>query len=154
MTITITPSPIRKSLRVECNPKRAFEVFTARMGAWWHPDHTLLKSPREAVILEPRAGGRWYERAVDGSEYCDDNDDLEGRPPWDPDYEGTPPPGCDWSVDWSKVPMPETPLCPSCAARLTGWQPPAGYVVTAIEHEPRCPELRELLRARLAGDAR
>jgi uncharacterized protein YndB with AHSA1/START domain len=69
MTITITPSPIRKSLRVECNPKRTFEVFTARMGAWWHPDHTLLKSPREAVILEPRAGGRWYERAVDGSEY-------------------------------------------------------------------------------------
>ena len=30
MTITITPSPIRKSLRVECNPKRAFEVFTGR----------------------------------------------------------------------------------------------------------------------------
>jgi len=103
----------------------------------------------------PTCGGEctgWF--AVDGSEYCDDNDDLEGRPPWDPDYEGTPPPGCDWSVDWSKVPMPETPLCPSCAARLTGWQPPAGYVVTAIEHEPRCPELRELLRARLAGDAR
>jgi hypothetical protein len=68
MTIRITPAPIRKSIRVSCPPPHAFAVFTARMGTWWNPAHTLLKSPRQDVIVEPRAGGRWFERAADGSE--------------------------------------------------------------------------------------
>jgi hypothetical protein len=91
----------------------------------------------------PDCGGvytGWF--AADGSEYCDDNDDLDGKPPWDPDYEGRPPPRCEWGVDCSKFSMPETPSPgPSCAARLTWWPPPAGYPVAAIEHEPGCSEL-------------
>jgi uncharacterized protein YndB with AHSA1/START domain len=80
MNITITPAPVRKSLRVMCRQQRAFEVFTARMSAWWHPDHSLLKSPREAVVLKPRAGGRWFERAIDGSE-CDWGHVIAWEPP-------------------------------------------------------------------------
>jgi activator of Hsp90 ATPase-like protein len=68
MTLTIAPAPIRRSLRVACPPQRAFDTFTARMGTWWHPSHTLLKAPRKEVIVEPRVGGRWFERAVDDSE--------------------------------------------------------------------------------------
>lgn len=68
MSLLITPAPVRKSLRVLCSPEHAFAVFTTRMGAWWHPDHSLLKSPREILVLEPRAAGRWFERAIDGSE--------------------------------------------------------------------------------------
>ena len=35
----------------------------------WLPSHKLGKTPFEDVILEPRAGGRWYERSEDGSEW-------------------------------------------------------------------------------------
>ena len=35
MTEVATITPVRKSLRVECTPERAFEVFTAEVGTWW-----------------------------------------------------------------------------------------------------------------------
>lgn len=70
MTVAInTPAPIRRSLRVAVPPQKAFEIFTAGMSKWFPPDHSLLKALRESVIVEPRKGGRWYEAAVDGTEY-------------------------------------------------------------------------------------
>jgi hypothetical protein len=65
---TIQPAPIRKSLVVKADVERAFSVFTSRMGSWWPRSHSTGKSPQVDVIVEPRAGGRWYERAEDGSE--------------------------------------------------------------------------------------
>jgi hypothetical protein len=65
---TIQPAPIRKSLVVEADVERAFTVFTSRMGSWWPRSHSTAASPLVDVIVEPRAGGRWYERGEDGSE--------------------------------------------------------------------------------------
>jgi uncharacterized protein YndB with AHSA1/START domain len=69
MSPTITPAPIHKSVEVATTPERAFVFFTGRMGRWWPKAHTLLGAPQEDVIIEPRPGGRWYERGRDGSEY-------------------------------------------------------------------------------------
>jgi uncharacterized protein YndB with AHSA1/START domain len=69
VTATITPAPIRKTVQVTAQPARAFAFFTERMGRWWPHAHTLLGAPQEDVVIEPRLGGRWYERGVDGSEY-------------------------------------------------------------------------------------
>jgi uncharacterized protein YndB with AHSA1/START domain len=69
VTVTITPAPIRKTVRVTASADRAFAFFTGRMGRWWPHAHTLLGAPQEDVVIEPRPGGRWYERGVDGSEY-------------------------------------------------------------------------------------
>lgn len=69
MIATITPAPIRKTVQVTASADRAFTFFTARMGRWWPHAHTLLGAPQEDVVIEPRSGGRWYERGVDGSEY-------------------------------------------------------------------------------------
>lgn len=68
MTATVALPPVRKSVRVAVSPARAFELFTNRMHGWWPPSHSLLKTSREAVVIEPRAGGQWFERAVDQTE--------------------------------------------------------------------------------------
>jgi uncharacterized protein YndB with AHSA1/START domain len=62
---------VRQSVVVQVPPERAFEVFTAGMSTWWPLDsHAIGKQPVTAAVIEPRAGGRWYERSSDGSE-CD-----------------------------------------------------------------------------------
>ena len=38
------------------------------MGGWWLKGHSLLASPQRDVVIEPHAGGRWYEIGEDGSE--------------------------------------------------------------------------------------
>lgn len=68
MSPFIHPAPIRRTLTLKTDVSRAFVAFTQRMGQWWPPLHTLSKVPRDDVIIEPRPGGRWYERGTDGSE--------------------------------------------------------------------------------------
>jgi uncharacterized protein YndB with AHSA1/START domain len=82
MSTTITPAPIKKSIRVNAAPARAFEIFTAGMARWWLKTHTInpTKSPLEEIVLEPRAGGRWFERGEDGSE-CSWGKVLAWEPP-------------------------------------------------------------------------
>jgi len=65
---TISPAPVRKSLVVKADLDRSFTVFTNRMGSWWPRSKSVGSSPQADVIVEPRAGGRWYERGQDGSE--------------------------------------------------------------------------------------
>jgi uncharacterized protein YndB with AHSA1/START domain len=80
MTTTSKVAPVRKSARVGVPPQRAFDVFVNGMHTWWPLAHTLLKSPRQAVVVEPRPDGRWYERAIDGSE-CSWGKVLAWEPP-------------------------------------------------------------------------
>ena len=68
VTPTITPAPVRKSIRVKASPEKAFEVFTAGMSRWWPGSHSINQSPLKSVTIEPRVGGRWFERGEDGSE--------------------------------------------------------------------------------------
>jgi uncharacterized protein YndB with AHSA1/START domain len=59
-------APIRKTITVQATPQHAFEVFTGGMNSWWPADYTPF--PREAIVIEPRVGGRWYESGSEGSE--------------------------------------------------------------------------------------
>lgn len=82
MTQTITPAPIRRSVEIKVAPARAFEIFTGGASRWWLKTHTIsaTKSPIKDVVIEPRAGGRWFERGEDGSE-CDWGKVLAWEPP-------------------------------------------------------------------------
>jgi uncharacterized protein YndB with AHSA1/START domain len=82
MTQTITPGPIRRSVEVKVAPARAFEIFTGGASRWWLKTHTInaTKSPIKDVVIEPRTGGRWFERGEDGSE-CDWGKVLAWEPP-------------------------------------------------------------------------
>jgi hypothetical protein len=60
---------VRKSVIVAAPLAVAFEVFTAQIESWWPmASHHIGQADCAAVVIEPRAGGRWYERGVDGVE--------------------------------------------------------------------------------------
>jgi uncharacterized protein YndB with AHSA1/START domain len=61
--------PVRKEIVVEASQARAFRVFTEEHGAWWPlATHHIGEKDAETAIIEPRVGGRWFERAADGTE--------------------------------------------------------------------------------------
>ncbi|HEY4031791.1 MAG TPA: SRPBCC family protein [Caulobacteraceae bacterium] len=64
----IGPAPVRRSIFVKASPERAFEVFTAGFDRWWPRSHAVGASPLKQALIEPRAGGRWYEVGEDGSQ--------------------------------------------------------------------------------------
>ncbi len=65
---TLSIAPVRKSVRVNATVALAFEVFTAGFSRWWPQSHHIAAVPMKDAVLEPRVGGRWYERGEDGSE--------------------------------------------------------------------------------------
>jgi uncharacterized protein YndB with AHSA1/START domain len=70
MTASDQEIAVHRSVSVPLSRERAFELFTARMGAFWPSSHSIGAAEIADVLLEPRVGGRWYERGVDDSE-CD-----------------------------------------------------------------------------------
>lgn len=75
-----TIAPIRKQITVAAPQDKAFEVFTAGMGRWWNPQYSIGSEPLATVVVEPREGGRWYERGEQGEE-CDWGHVLVWEPP-------------------------------------------------------------------------
>jgi uncharacterized protein YndB with AHSA1/START domain len=80
MQRVIAPAPVRKTLRVRVPVARAFEVFTLGIGRWWPKTHHVSKAALDQPVIEPRAGGRWYERDVEGKE-CEIGKVLVWEPP-------------------------------------------------------------------------
>jgi hypothetical protein len=60
--------PLQLSFRVACPPEHAFEVWTARTSLWWPADHTVSGEDDLEVVIEPRVGGRIFERRASGEE--------------------------------------------------------------------------------------
>jgi uncharacterized protein YndB with AHSA1/START domain len=62
-------APVVRTVHVEVPVDRAFHVFTEKMGEWWPLEvHSLYGNKAETAIIEPRVGGRVFERSVDGEE--------------------------------------------------------------------------------------
>ena len=57
----------------------AFALFTKGYNSWW-PGHHIGTAEMAEAVLKPRAGGRYYERGVDGSE-CEWSRVLACDPP-------------------------------------------------------------------------
>jgi uncharacterized protein YndB with AHSA1/START domain len=65
-----TQMVVERSILVMAPPEVAFRVFTEGIGGWWPAEtHSVGEEKVEEVVLEPRVGGRFYERLDDGSEH-------------------------------------------------------------------------------------
>jgi Activator of Hsp90 ATPase homolog 1-like protein len=67
-----TPDPydaVTKTIEVRCGVDTAFRTWTTRIDSWWPKRHSRSGDPGTTVMLEPRAGGRIYERTPDGVEH-------------------------------------------------------------------------------------
>ena len=62
----IEEAVVRKSVHVQAPLDRAFSVFVEQMETWWPATHHIGKTPFESIFVEPRIGGRWYERDAAG----------------------------------------------------------------------------------------
>jgi uncharacterized protein YndB with AHSA1/START domain len=78
--MTSTETSVRKTVVVRAPIQHAFRVFTEQFNSWWPQTHHIGKVEPFVAILEPREGGRWYERAADGSE-CEWGKVLVYSPP-------------------------------------------------------------------------
>jgi uncharacterized protein YndB with AHSA1/START domain len=72
--------PLGGTVTVGVPLERAFRVFTASFNTWWPAQYHIGQADLAEAVLEPREGGRWYERGVDGSE-CDWGRVLAWEPP-------------------------------------------------------------------------
>ncbi len=60
--------PIVKTVTVKATPQKAFDVFTNQTALWWRKGTTMGKHPHQAIVIEPKVDGRWFERDADGKE--------------------------------------------------------------------------------------
>jgi hypothetical protein len=60
---------VRTHIVVEAPIERAFRVFIEDFDRIKPREHTLLSVEIAETVFEPRAGGRVYDRGVDGSEF-------------------------------------------------------------------------------------
>src|SRR3954469_6352580 len=58
--------PIVHAFTVDCPVEHAFSVWAEKTSLWWPPSHSVSGAP-EAVVVEPREGGRIFERAPGGA---------------------------------------------------------------------------------------
>jgi uncharacterized protein YndB with AHSA1/START domain len=72
--------PLTGTITVDAPIDKAFDIFVRSMNAWWPHQYHIGQAEVAEVVLEPKAGGRWYERGVDGTE-CDWGRVLAYEPP-------------------------------------------------------------------------
>jgi uncharacterized protein YndB with AHSA1/START domain len=64
----VDPNSVRKSMNVQAPQAVAWRVFTEQMSTWWPlAVYKIGKANAVDATIEPRVGGRWYERGDDGS---------------------------------------------------------------------------------------
>jgi uncharacterized protein YndB with AHSA1/START domain len=69
MSIQTEPTAIHTQIVVEAPIERAFHVFTEDFDRIKPREHNMLGVEIDETVFEPRAGGRVFDRGVDGSEF-------------------------------------------------------------------------------------
>jgi len=65
-----TATSVRTAIVVDAPLERAFRVFTEGFDRIKPREHNMLGVEIAETVFEPRAGGRVYDRGIDGSEFA------------------------------------------------------------------------------------
>jgi uncharacterized protein YndB with AHSA1/START domain len=68
MTTQVQAASVRTQIVVDAPVERAFSVFTEQFDRIKPREHNMLGVDIAETVLEPREGGRIFDRGVDGSE--------------------------------------------------------------------------------------
>lgn len=80
MTAERSEDAIRRAVTVQVSAERAFGAFTERLATWWPKEYTWSGEVLETIGIEPREGGRCFERGPYGFE-CQWGRVLAWQPP-------------------------------------------------------------------------
>ena len=61
--------PLELVFDVACTPQHAFDTWALDTARWWPASHSVSTDPGLIVTLEPRVGGRIFERTPSGDEH-------------------------------------------------------------------------------------
>jgi uncharacterized protein YndB with AHSA1/START domain len=109
---------------VQLPPDAAFARFTEGMADWWPPEYTWAQQSLEAIAIEPREGGRCYERGPYGFS-CDWGRVLVCEPPERLVFT--------WQISPQRVPQPDPERASEVEVRFAG----EGGSATRVELEHR-----------------
>jgi uncharacterized protein YndB with AHSA1/START domain len=68
MTVDTATTSVRTQIVVDAPAEKAFRLFTERFDQIKPREHNMLGVDIAESVFEPKAGGRVYDRGVDGSE--------------------------------------------------------------------------------------
>ena len=60
--------PLVVEFAVAAPVQHCFDAWVSRQELWWPRSHTVSGDPR-AIVIQPRAGGRMFERDSEGAEH-------------------------------------------------------------------------------------
>lgn len=110
MAAQLNDDPIRRTVTVPAPPERAFAVFTEGLATWWPPEYTWSQEALETIAIEPRPGGRCFERGPHGF-HCDWGRVVECEAPRRLLFT--------WQISPERVPVPDPAKASEVEVRFT-----------------------------------
>jgi uncharacterized protein YndB with AHSA1/START domain len=116
--------PIRHATTVPGPPERAFVAFAEGFPRWWPREYTWSQESLDRIAIEPRVGGRCFERGPHGFE-CDWGRVLAWEPPHRLVFS--------WQIGPDRAPVPNPAKAGEVEVRFLA----EGGSVTRVELEHR-----------------
>ncbi len=123
MTRQTPEDEVRRTATLRVPADRAFAVFTDGLAIWWPPEYTWAGDALDTIGIEPREGGRCFERGPHGF-WCDWGRVLV----WDPPHRLV----LSWQISPERVPEPDPAKASEVEVRFVAEGPSACRV--ELEH--------------------
>lgn len=124
MRMTTPLNPIQRTITVQADLKKAYDMFLSGLPTWWPKAYTWAGESLELIAIEPREGGRCFERGPNHFEcdwgrvlVCDEHHRLVFT----------------WQISPTRVPVPDASQASEVEVRFT----PAGPDTTQVDLEHR-----------------
>lgn len=134
------PDAIVHAVTVPASADDAFAAFTGRMAEWWPPEYTWSEAALAHIAMEPRAGGRWYERDTRGAEQA-----WGTVRAWEPPRSVV----LSWQISPARLPEPDPSRASEIEVRFTA--DGAGATRVEVEHRGFARHGEEVADAYRAG---